>query len=311
LLLVLFGLHLLTPLEGVTTFLALGWHFGIMLCISGVLGAALHRANAWKQKADLATKVNHLYDAFRSDKQFLLLLRSFRSGLVEENTYTVRVVEREIVRMFKDIPIPTGRTYKDTERIQPATDDVRDFVCRAARDRSVIAIDGNAENLSLDMLYVISVDSNWKNIFRELSSYAAAITIVPETSKSLTEEINELLDRGHLRKCLFVMPPSDSRPGATRRNTWPAGRGELPIILPSYSSEGALLVFSGEGLLERRLPYTADAFDLAISQFNSQPASVGAALSELESSGVFDDVFLNFERILNESYCPWRLPNGA
>lgn len=302
--LVLFVIHIFISREREISVSSLAEYILIMLCIAGLFGASLYMAGYWLDKADLSVKVNRLYDAFDSKEPFVLWLRSFKSGLVAENTYDVRRFKREVVRMVMDVPVPTGRTYTDYEEANPHVDDVREFLLGALNDIRIVAIDGNVQNLTLDMLYIISFDSNWKDIFRELSSCAANIIVVPEASMSLTEEINDLLRQGFMEKCIFLMPPSDSRSGATRAASWPAESSVLPISLPSYSNNGALLKFSAEGMLMTRLPYTVDAISTALSNLHRSGSSLGVALSKLERSGCLDDVFSHFERELSDASHP-------
>lgn len=302
--LVIFFIHIFISREREASVSSLAEYILIMLCIAGLFGASLHMAGYWRDKADLSVKVNRLYDAFESKEPFVLWLRSFQSGLVAENTYDVRQIEREVVRMVRDVPVPTGRTYTDYERVNPHVDDVREFLHGALNEIRIVAIDGNVQNLTLDMLYVISFDSNWKDIFRELSSCATGILIVPEPSTSLTEEIDDLLQQGFMEKCIFLMPPSDSRSGATRAASWPAESSVLPISLPSYSNNGALLKFCADGALMTSLPYTVDAISTALSNVHRSGSTLGVALSKLERSGCLDDVFSHFERELSDASHP-------
>ena len=257
------------------------------------------RQDVFESKVHSAKVLNQFKAAFDSDKKYILMLRSFTSELLSERTYGLRDVEREEMRMIRGERIPTGRKYKETVREDQRVDDVRTFLLAAAKDLPIVHIDRDERSMSSDMLCLLSSDKWWQ-IFEQLRDGAQLIAIMPEFTRSLKEEIETLADTSHLNKCVFIMPPSSSpglaRFGMTRRKRWGELRERLPMRLPEYSEEGALLMFATSGDLSLQLRYKDVDLARVLEVHSQDGIPLGQALSALYSKDLLPETLRVLQR---------------
>jgi hypothetical protein len=266
--------------------------------VLGVAGTVLLAgAESLEDNAREAGILNGLRRTLDSEQKFCLLLRSFNSTLLSETTYRIVQRERDQLRMVRGEPTPTGRTYQVSERTDERTDEVVVFLSNLLRRAHLLVIDGEARDLILDPLRILSRDEEWWTVFESLAEKAQLVIVVPEASRSLTREIASMREARLLSSCLFLMPPSRARSdgdgegalsGATRRERWTESRSALPLALPDYDEAGALLVFDERGALAERLPYAAASFDRVLDARADRGVPLREALGALRAKGLLD-----------------------
>jgi len=248
---------------------------------------------------------NHL----RSDKHYVLMLRSFRSQLVVETVDRVRAEEREATRMVRGEPIPTGQKYTHYAHTNISADNVTDFLVSGTPDLHVVHINGVGASLTNAPLSLISSESHWWQVFTVLAGGAAVVAIVPETSASLVEEIKSVMTL--LRhKTLFFMPPSveDNAAGdgswlsgATREKRWREIREQLALDLPEYAAEGMILLCpQADSLRLARHPYSQGTVAAFAGKNSAQCLSIGEAVCELERCDLLSPTVSELERLARQ-----------
>lgn len=260
-------------------------------------------ADVWEDKTHSALLLNAVHAALKSESKYILLLRSFHSKLVRETTHTVRIVEREELRIVRGDVYPTGRTYKAYEEGHKLTDDVAHFLVSAGLP--VIFIDGKPESLSANPLSILSDDASWREIFNGLKAGARLVAVVPEDSPSLGEEIAALVQSADLRNCVFLMPSTvkDSGKessdqwisGRTRAQSWPAPAA-LALPLPDYTDEGGLLVPAEVPGQLQRLPYTRQALKRLLDGREAAGLPLAQAVDALRRRNLLELTLAEMER---------------
>ncbi len=97
---------------------------------------------------------------------------------------------------------------------------------------------------------ILSADEQWKNNFESLATRAKAILLIPSSTPGTLWEIEWLVQRGFVSRCIFVMPPAPAGRLKEMAEFWEDGRTVLShngVALPEYSHVGALLLYSGSG----------------------------------------------------------------
>jgi hypothetical protein len=284
--------------SGIVTFLLINLVF--FLATTSVMVAS----DVFEDKAKAAELLNSIRSGLRSERKYILLLRSFTSKLVSETTYRVRTVEREEVRLIRGDLYPTGRKYKAYEHGKAKTDDISNFLSSAAHELTIVIITGNAYSLSDKPFCILSSDDQWWSVFGELKAGAQLIAVAPEPSKSLTEEIRAIVGEV-LDKSIFIMPPSRTFDlgtggdtwvsGLTRRDRWADAIAGLPITLPDYSEEGAILRFSHVGARASILPYKRETIMSLLEEHYCEGIPLGRAVQELYSKDLLTPMLLELE----------------
>lgn len=252
-----------------------------------VLGVvSFNRKVTFERRSSSAKLLNHFRTALASEKKYILLLRSFTSRLLTETTYRLRGEEREEMRTFRGERFPTGRKYVEYVREDQRVDHVLSFLLEAVQGTHIVVIDGKESSMSIEILCVLSSDAEWRHVFEELKEGAQLIAIVPESSPSLTEEIVRVAGTTSLGKCVFLMPPStglsSARSGMTRRSGWEESRKKLPIRLPGYTEDGALLTFAAIDDPPNVLSYDRASLEQILANHSEDGVSLGQALATLQ-----------------------------
>ena len=119
------------------------------------------------------------------------------------------------------------------------------------------------------------------------------------------EEIRAIADDS-LPKSLFIMPPSKTSgqrtesdtwvSGMTRRDRWVESIAELPIELPDYSEEGAILRFSHTCAPASVLPYNRKTILGLVQEHCREGIPLERVVQRLHSKGLLTIMLNELER---------------
>jgi hypothetical protein len=290
------------------TWSTLGRFLAVLVALLLAALVAMGFSENSEAKAESALLLNQIHAALRSDLRYILLLRSFKSKLVSETTYLVRPVVREKFIMVRGDEFPTGKEYTDYERSDENVDDIRLFVSSAVGKLHVVMIDGNAESLSAGPLCILSNDDDWESMFEQLMLSAALVVVIPEGSPSLRKEVESIIDKKTLHKCILLMPPSRVRStetftglkqwyaGMTRRKQWEEFRADFPISLPNYSEDGAILTFFGSSSNANCWPYAKETLIRSLEEHLSEGLPLARSIADLNTRGLLRPTLTELER---------------
>ena len=280
-----------------------------MLVLTPLASLLLRRAERHDEHAKVATLLDDINEQLRSNRPYILFLRSFSSTLRRERTHFV--VERDVeeMKMIRGEMIATGRRRRSREERFDFDDDLLTVLTRLFGDVPVIAIDGRPAQISARPLVLLSEDAHWRRMFELLAANARGIVILPEPTDSLKQEIAAALEH-HRDKLAFVMPGSRSAypenadgsvrsatlVGAARQQRWNSIRAHVEVDLPPFSEAGAFLHFvGGSSRLDPVALSTAGAKEiLAKAVPSARPLK--QAFSELCAHGLLDAFFAELDR---------------
>jgi hypothetical protein len=289
-------------LSGIGQFLAAQILFFLLVVI--FMGAAEEK----ERQAESVEEVKSICDVFRSEAQYILILRSFDSKLVSEKVERVTEVEREATRLVRGELIPTGKKYTVHDRDAVRDDNVVSFVIAAALDLHVFTINKNPEKLSAKPVSIISTPEQWWSAFEVLAKGACLIVIVPELSASLLEEIRSVMAL-HREKAIILMPSSveDNTlrsdvwlTGFTRRQRWEEIRPQIPLDLPEYTETGAIIILADADQLPITHAYDQGVFEGIVRSHQQQGTPAATALATLHDTHLLTLTIGELERRANQ-----------
>jgi tetratricopeptide (TPR) repeat protein len=126
-----------------------------------------------------------------------------------------------------------------------------------------MSLGGRAEGLGMTRMYVIGGDG-WQEIVELQLGNADLIAMIPHNSAGVKWEIETIIKREMLSRCLFIMPPAS--PAFDVAAMWAEATEmlrELHLKLPPYSAEGLIFRMNASGETVEQIPFSA-VWDLTL-----------------------------------------------
>ena len=172
-------------------------------------------------------------NSFSSDKEFLLVLRSFNAKIIEEIIY-----ERKTIDYTKIEP----RTFTEVG-LNASNDIINRIRMHHNRHKYNLVLLGKHKSYLRNVIILDTDSLSWYSLFKELAKKSKAIFILPGYTKGTVKEI-KLVRKKYLDKAIFIMPNSITDiPKSKYRN-----RGEVDISY--HYSSNISMKFQWEELAE-------------------------------------------------------------
>jgi hypothetical protein len=205
----------------------------LIVCTFGGLSALAQRRSAQGEQVDVDISAEHIWLEVQQGKKppFHLYLRPFH------------ITNRIQVRNDSH----SAEIFSLSQYEQTSTKDF-ETILEDASSLPFIALGRPGEAVGAGR--ISTSDDTWWDVFLPVATSAEKIFVVPSYKSGTKREIEWLKSSGNLRKCIFVCPPTRYNSNAE----WDRSVQELPIQMPSYSTEGKLFRLDASGHLVREVP---------------------------------------------------------